>query len=600
MMPRVPSKALEGLLYALVAFAPLAFGCVEPWSRATLEVLAFLLAFGCFLRGRPSVPPAADSFWLFPAAMAAYGLVQLLAPAPADGPLPLEPFTVSPRATQASALLWAAYAALVWSVPRIIASHEAARRLSRFLFGLGVAIAAQGLLQRATGGKLYWLRSAGEAHFFGPYYNCDHAANFLMMALGAGAGIFFSKTRRWPAVDGPPADYVRSQGTIAAAALILLAGILVCGARGALLAMPLAGAALACFAAGFARRRRDRRLRAAAALAGAGVIVFLVYRYVAANADAGALVDSAVSTRFMLYVDSLRMWRDAPLFGTGLGSFSAAYPAYQDFDLRAIVSEAHSDWVQLGVEAGLLGVAAALAAALYAAFHSLRTWRDAGSAEMRALIAGALASAAAFAIHSLFEFNFQIPANAAVFFVLVGFLLSAPSWADKGAAKARPEAPAFWAAALAAGCFVLAATAAVRPAAAAWLADRQADSAEHADALWRGFALDPDPRFLKSLSTRALRSAGYGENMDYRALRVGLGLSLKAAELRPFDSEARFLSGVSLSRLGRRQDAAVLLEEARLIRFSPLFVRGPADPGMERTIEILRSKGLMPARGARR
>lgn len=587
MMPRVPSRLLEGLLFALAAFAPLAFGCVEPWSRAMLEILAFILALGSFWRGRPVVTTAADSFWLFPAVIAAFGLVQLAGAAPGDGPLPLEPFTVSPRATQASALLWAAFAAIVWSVPRVIVSHEAARRLMRFLFWLGAGIAAQGLLQKATDGGLYWLRSAGEAHAFGPYFNCDHAANFLMMALGAGVGLLFSKSRRWPAVDGPSPEFIRTQAVVAGAILILLAGLAVCGSRGSALAMPLAAAAVAYFGAGFSRRPRERLLRRVASLGGALFVVAAVYSYIIGILDGGARVESAIATRFMLYADSLRMWRSSPLFGTGLGSFSTAYPAYQSFDLRATVNEAHSDWLQLAVEAGWFGVSVILAAALYAAFHSLKAWREARSSEMRALIAGALASAAAFSIHSSVEFSFQIPANAAVFFVLVGFLLSAPAWSDKSAAKSRVEPPAFMSAALASVCFLLMAGAAIRPAAAAWLADRPATSAERAQSLWRSFTLDPDPRYLKRLARHALRS----EN-DHRATRVGMWLALKSTELLPYDSEARFLSGASLARLGRGADAARFVDEARLIQFTPLRAHRPANPGAERTIEILRSKGL--------
>ena len=86
MTARIPSSVLEGLLYALTAFAPIAFGCVEPWSRAVLESLAFLLALACFLRGRRELPAMATWFWLFPAGFAALGALQCLTPAAADLP----------------------------------------------------------------------------------------------------------------------------------------------------------------------------------------------------------------------------------------------------------------------------------------------------------------------------------------------------------------------------------------------------------------------------------------------------------------------------------------------------------------------------------
>ncbi|MFI5349320.1 MAG: O-antigen ligase family protein [Elusimicrobiota bacterium] len=568
MKPRVSSRFLEGLLYALTFFGPFAFGCVEPWSRAALEILAFLLAFACFLRGRPAASPLAGAFWLFPAAFAAIGVLQLQTQAAPDGPRPWALFTAAPHATADAVLLWAAYAAILWSVPRIIATHEAARRYVRFLFGLGLTLAAFGLLQAVTApDKLYWLRSAPRAGF-GPYYNRDHAANVLLMTMAVGLGMLFSRVVSWRSVDGPPHGHVRSQSLLAGGVLFLFLGIAVCGSRGAVFAMPLAAAVVAFFGADFAKRAGSRRARAAAAIAGAAVVIFLAFQYVGAGADAGARVDESMAGRFSIYGDAGRWWRDTPLFGTGLGSFETVYPAYQDFGLRALVTHAHSDWLEIALESGLLGLLLALTAAALAAFASVRAWRSARSKEMRALIAGGLAAAAAFSVHALFEFCFQIPGNAVVFLGIVGFLLSAPSWADKPAERLRSQPPSPWAALPAAAFFFLLAQAAVRPAAAAWLANASGDSGERAAALARGFSLDADPSFLKR-SSWIYYAAGQGGRSDLRMRRAALAYSLAAAELRPFDSEALFYAGASMERLERPADAQALTDAARRISFSP-------------------------------
>jgi hypothetical protein len=336
-------------------------------------------------------------------------------------------------------------------------------------------------------------------------------------------------------------------------------------------------------------------MRSAAALAGGAAAVFLAYRYVVSSPDAGALVETSVRGRLSIYGDAWRWWRDTPLFGTGLGSFETIYPAYQDFELRAAVSHAHSDWLEIALEAGTFGLLAALAAAALAALAAVRAWRAARSDEMRALIGGGIAAAAAFSAHALFEFCFSIPGNAVVFLGLVGFLLSAPAWADKASDRAPSRPPDAWRAALAAACFLFLTQAAVRPAAAAWLASASDLPGERAARLVRAEALDPNPVYLEELAAIGYQESGVGDGTNLAALRAALAYSLAAAQLRPFDSDALFLSGASLWRLGRRTDGGALMSASRAMRFPAL---GPVAPDplaeferQQRVTRRLRSAG---------
>lgn len=55
-----------------------------------------------------------------------------------------------------------------------------------------------------------------------------------------------------------------------------------------------------------------------------------------------------------IYRSGAAMFADRPLAGFGLGTFSAAYPAYALFDNGRFVNLAHNDWLQLAVEGGLV------------------------------------------------------------------------------------------------------------------------------------------------------------------------------------------------------------------------------------------------------
>lgn len=564
---RVPSKALEGLLYALTAFGPLAFGCVEPWSRAVLEVLVLLLALGCFLRGGGEAPKSGGLFWLFPAAVAALGVLQRLNPAPPDLPRPWGPFSAAPHATEAAIVLWTAYAALLWSVPRVITGHEAARRYVRFLFGLGIAVALLGLLQAtASDGKLYWVRLVSpDASPFGPYYNRDHAANLLLMSFGAGVGLLFSRAKRTPRIDGHHASQVRSPALIAAGVVLLFSAAAFCRSRGAFLAIPVAGAVMGLLGAGFARDASGRRVRAAAALAALAVVVFFAFRHVAAGVDAGGLVERSVMGRLYIYADGARWLRDSPIFGTGLGSFETLYPSYQDQDLRAVVEHAHGDWLEFALEAGLVGLIGCLVAVLVLVWTVTRAWHRARSTEMRALIGGGLGAAVVFMAHSLTEFGFHIPGNAVVFLGILGFLSSSAAWADKAASSAPPVPPPAESAALAAACFVILTLNAVRPAAASWQASRPGDPAARAAAFASGLSRDDNPRFLSGLAGTIYYLGASGA--DHGLLRASLGYALAAAERRPFDPAVLRTAGSALRHLGRPEDAGEYFARSRQVSF---------------------------------
>ncbi len=65
----------------------------------------------------------------------------------------------------------------------------------------------------------------------------------------------------------------------------------------------------------------------------------------------------------LIWRDSLRMWKDFPLTGVGLGAFHTNFPTYAQADLKAkwpegqvIINDAHNEFIQILSEAGLAGL----------------------------------------------------------------------------------------------------------------------------------------------------------------------------------------------------------------------------------------------------
>lgn len=118
---------------------------------------------------------------------------------------------------------------------------------------------------------------------------------------------------------------------------------------------------------------------------------------------------------------SWMLFRQAFWFGHGAGSFRSLFPSARSEDLsNKFYDHAHNDFVQLLVEYGLVGAILAglcVLLCLRAAFRALRHRSDKTALGCAFCACFGITS---LLIHGAADFNFQIPANAALFSFLLG------------------------------------------------------------------------------------------------------------------------------------------------------------------------------------
>ena len=116
--------------------------------------------------------------------------------------------------------------------------------------------------------------------------------------------------------------------------------------------------------------------------------------------------------RSIVWADTLKLVKDFPIFGTGFGTFRFIFPKYKSVLLgQALYRYAHNDYLQFLAEGGIVS----LLAFLWLAFSALRMLVR----ENSLLARGATAGFIAILVHSFFDFNLQIPANAYLFATLI-------------------------------------------------------------------------------------------------------------------------------------------------------------------------------------
>jgi O-antigen ligase len=391
--PRPPA-VLFGIC-GLLFFAVLSFGAVEEWSVAILEAglaLLFLawtgrqvLAGELRIQASPLYTPAV----LFAAVVAAQLAFDI---------------TAYRYATFTAGLEYLAYGILLWLTIQSLTGERSAKLvlwgLTLFGFGLAVFAITQDL---TSNGKIYWLRTLHNGGSpFGPYVNHDHYAGLMEMLA--------------------PIPIVLSLGSLFAGgkrALVVFAGIVMAGS----IVLSQSRAGTASFLAemalllGVAVSQRKNG-RTAAAL---GAVCTLVVAFVAWLATAALwhhFTELQDWMRLAMTKDGLRMFSHKPVLGWGLGTFTTVYPQFRSFYTNLFVNAAHDDYVQALAETGVIGFAAVvwfLVEVYRAGLRNLDGWRGDYA---RALGLAALVGCTGLLVHSFFDFNLQIPANACMFYFL--------------------------------------------------------------------------------------------------------------------------------------------------------------------------------------
>jgi O-antigen ligase len=285
----------------------------------------------------------------------------------------------------------------------------------------GALVAAFAVLQGlAPNGKLYWNWALAQGgSIYGPYVNHNHYAGLMEMLMPF--PLVLAATR-----------FTNGNRKIAAAGIAaLMAGsIFLSGSRGGMAAfvaqMVVLGVLLV--------RKREGTWKQPLMLGAflAVVIVFLVWmggneltrRLVSIHSEAREEINGGV--RLSIDRDCLRMLIKRPILGWGLGAFPIVYPEFRSFYTTFFVNQAHNDYLQLLVETGLAGFSIAvwfLVLMFRQAASKLQNWTETASG---AMTVAALLGCVGILVHSFLDFNLQIPANAALFFVLCAIAASAP------------------------------------------------------------------------------------------------------------------------------------------------------------------------------
>jgi O-antigen ligase len=388
-------------LCTLLIFAVLAFGAVDEWSTFVLEagaaVLFLVWAGKQFVSRQVKLsrnslyPPALFFFVLLLAQVglrtSAYGYV-----------------------TKYGAFQYFSYGIVLLIAAECLREEHDRKNFALALIVFGALYAFFALAQALTSdGKFFWVYTPRfHGAIYGSYVNHDHYAGLMEMLVPFPLVVSMGHLLRGG-----------KRALVAFCAVLMASTIFLSGSRGGMLSFVLE---IVVFAALTLVQRRNPRV--ALGLISVCVLVLAFLVFLGKGQVLGRLGDLGPGMRLNVTKDCLRMFSHRPVWGWGLGTFPTVYASYRSFYTNLFVNEAHNDYAQLLVETGLLGFGLMLWFLVRLYQHGLPTSRRWELRWDGAVSLAALLGCTGILFHSFVDFNLQIPANAALFYVLCGLAAS--------------------------------------------------------------------------------------------------------------------------------------------------------------------------------
>ena len=419
---------LQILVFALAAFwlVGYAFKAVNltPGFRKGLPVLAALLLVAGWLEMQSLSLPASMVQWLSPVAYqfqvdAATALGQTL---PDAFPLSLDPF-----ASHLHAMLTLAYALLFALALLLVNDQRRLKWLAWAIVAGGGFQAVFGVLSTLSG--LEWSffidKEAGRGAATGTFVNRNNFAGHLEMTMAIGIGLLVSQLQEKRARDRM--EWLRNTLKTLMSSKVLLRAILAAMVIGLVMSRSRMGNTAffsSLLATGFLYAVCRKTLSRGMIILFLSLIVIdtvIVSQWFGLDKVVERIEQTRMDTELRADVNpvSLVIIGDFSLTGSGAGSFYTTLPAYHDGTWRGFFDLAHNDYLQFPLEFGVPTFLLLVFSVVFGLWQAIQAMRQRRNRLYIGMGFGATMGLVALLIHSTVDFNLQIPANAALFVLLL-------------------------------------------------------------------------------------------------------------------------------------------------------------------------------------
>jgi hypothetical protein len=333
------------------------------------------------------------------------------------------PFSLAPETTWRSLLALLPPAAMFAATAELDDSGR--RRLAGLILAFALVSVILAALQLAGGplSPLRFYRITNADSGVGFFANRNHLADLLVVSMPLAAALAVD----W-GLEGRRGSMLRVAASLGVY-LLLMVGVGVSLSRAGMLL--LAPAVLASLAIALAARGPSRQRPAALMLVGASVVGLFIVGAFSLAAVAQRFHDvGAADIRFQAAPVIVRVAQTYAPLGAGVGAFEPVYRAAEPMALLMpnYLNHAHDDYLEVWLEAGLIGVAGIAVFAMWWARASVRAWLTVWRRTAPSLLpAGASASLCLMMLHSAVDYPLRTVAMSTVLAFCCGVICKPPA-----------------------------------------------------------------------------------------------------------------------------------------------------------------------------
>jgi len=454
-MSRVLDKVIAVGMLVVVIFTALAFGSNEPWSVGLFQLMIAVLLMMWVVKSvadkrvKISVPALALPIL----GLVLLGLVQSIAYTGSDGRI--RSLSMDFEATRGATLMLFFLLASFIIARNFFVTRERLGAMANVLIVYGLALSVFALMQYFTwDGRIYWTRPTPWPVAFGPFANRNHYAGYMEMLTPLPLALVLARG-------------VRKESWVfyGFAAAIMGMSIFVSLSRGGMVGLMAGMAFVIVMSARFGKRlerakmnaesrgekrfiveRSSSRLKRTGAAIACAIAIAVGIFWIGAEGlvnRAAQSIDQMKSSsdekaslffRQEIWKDTLKLFRANPVLGVGLGAYETVFPIYARHDGMFVVNYVHNDYLQALSDGGIVGLGLALLF-IVLLFRAVARSLKSPDPLLAGLALGCGAGVFSLLVHSMFDFNLQIPSNALLFLFLSAVLSRIAASVDESRAE---------------------------------------------------------------------------------------------------------------------------------------------------------------------
>jgi O-antigen ligase len=456
-------KAIKLILIFLILFTPIAFGSMELWAFSLMElgillviILGIVQGVILYIAKQPTSPnnpngynvlnvsiillslflllvlfqmlplPSGILKWISPKTYQLRFELSALSFPPETQPLALNfPLSFIPFLTQIEFFKWVTLAALFFFLLNWRLSNQSILNLVPVMMLVGIAESLYGMFEFFSGHKQILHLEGFVSSVTGTFINRNYFAGYLLMVIPISLGFLFSRevtrTDRWMGWRNRFSSLNGKTLLIGFGVIVMILGLLFSASRMGIVSLLISFSLITLLFRGSQGEKRFSR---------SSIFILGLALLWAAWIGLDAVISRFFSVsedfegRWKIWANTFQIFKDFPLFGSGLGTFVQLFPMYRSFHIRGLVTHAENDFLQLISEVGILGtglLAILFFFLLFKAFSRTRSlsYREPG----RYIAMGGLVGILALMFHSMVERNIQVPANAFLYTLIFAIVL---------------------------------------------------------------------------------------------------------------------------------------------------------------------------------